>query len=490
MPRARSAPSPVIVWFRHDLRLADNPALTAAAESGAPVVPLYIRDDPSPGDWPMGAASRWWLHHSLTELAKDLARCGSRLILRHGEAGAVLERLVVETGATSVLWNRLYEPWSIRRDTAIKAKLTAAGRRAESFNATLLFEPWEIASKSKEPYRVFTPFWRACLAAPSPAHPAPAVRKLAAPSHWPASDDPVSWQLTPSAPDWATGLAQRWTPGQAGALARLDEFLRDGLADYGEMRNRPDRDGSSRLSPHLHFGEVGPRQVWHRVQAAIAAGETPGRAGEAFLRELGWREFSSSLLYHSPDLPAQPLQPSFRGFPWRHDPVALHAWQRGETGYPIVDAGMRQLWHTGWMHNRVRMVVGSFLVKHLLQPWQAGEAWFWDTLVDADLANNAASWQWIAGCGADAAPYFRVFNPVLQGEKFDPEGAYVRRWVPGLAQLPAAVIHRPWTASIETLAAAKVVLGRTYPYPIVDHKAARERALAAWRRSRDDAGLA
>lgn len=484
MPRANSPRSPVIVWFRQDLRLADHPALTAAAKSGAPVIPLYIRDDASPGDWPMGAASRWWLHHSLTSLAKDLARCGGRLILRQGEAGAEIERIMAETGAKTVLWTRLYEPWAIARDIAIKARLTAARFQVESFNGTLLFEPWEIASKTKEPYRVFTPFWRAGLAAPPPSHPQPTIGKLAAPSHWPASDDLDSWQLTPSAPDWATGLGRCWTPGQAGALARLDEFLRGGLADYGELRDRPDRDGTSRLSPHLHFGELGPRQVWHRVQAAIAAGEIPGRAGEAFLRQLGWREFSYSLLYHNPTLPEQPLQPAFREFPWRDDGAALRAWQRGETGYPIVDAGMRQLWRTGWMHNRMRMVVGSFLVKHLLLPWQAGEAWFWDTLVDADLANNAASWQWIAGCGADAAPYYRVFNPMLQGAKFDPDGAYVRRWVPELARLPAAAIHQPWTADVATLAAAKVVLGRTYPRPIIDHKVGRERALVVWRRFR------
>jgi deoxyribodipyrimidine photo-lyase len=266
----------------------------------------------------------------------------------------------------------------------------------------------------------------------------------------------------------------------------LNGFIRRNLAAYGDVRNRPDRDGSSRLSPHLHFGEIGPRQIWHRIQSAMAAGDVPGRAGEGFLREIGWREFSHHLLYHWPRMPERALQPAFRNFPWRRDAKDLHAWQRGLTGYPIVDAGMRQLWQTGWMHNRVRMVVGSFLVKHLLLPWRAGEDWFWDTLVDADLANNAQNWQWVAGCGADAAPYFRVFNPMLQGEKFDPDGAYVRHWVPELARLPASVIHKPWTASEEVLTKAGVELGKTYPEPIVDHKAGRDRALTAWREVRND----
>lgn len=488
MPRASSAQSPIIVWFRQDLRLADNPALAAAVAEGAPVIPLYILDDKSAGDWRMGGASRWWLHHSLAALDGELRKHGSRLTLRRGEAHKELQCIVGETGARAVLWNRLYEPWTMGRDKGIKSALTKAGLRAESFNAGLLFEPWTIATKGKEPYRVFTPFWRACLAAAEPPAPTRAPREIAGPPRGLRSDDRASWDLTPRKPDWAAQFAKHWTPGEAGARTQINGFVRDGIADYGRARDIPAEDGSSRLSPHLHFGEIGPRQIWHRVQSAVAAGDVPGRAGEGFLREIGWREFSHHLLYHFPHMPERALHAGYDDFPWRRDPKGLRAWQRGLTGYPIVDAGMRQLWQTGCMHNRVRMVVGSFLVKHLLLPWRAGEDWFWDTLVDADLANNAQNWQWVAGCGADAAPYFRVFNPVLQGEKFDPDGTYVRRWVPELARLPARVIHKPWTASAEVLAEAKVELGKTYPAPIVDHKAGRERALAAWRRARGDSG--
>ena len=478
--------APVIVWFRQDLRLADNPALAAAVDSGAPVIPVYIHDTTAPGDWKPGGASLWWLHHSLTALASDLAARGSRLILREGPAERVLERLIDETGAGMVLWNRLYEPWAVARDTALKSTISARGMRVESFNAGLLFEPWTIKTGSGGPYRVFTPFWKACLAAPAPAVPRRAPKTVAAPSRWPASDTLDAWKLLPTKPDWAGGLRAAWRPGEAGAHDRLDGFLQVALDDYDSMRNRPDIDGSSRLSPHLHFGEIGPRQIWHRVQALADADKVPAKSAATFLKEIGWREFSYHLLYHYPTLPQEPLQPSFAAFPWRAAAEELKAWQSGRTGYPIVDAGMRQLWATGWMHNRVRMIVGSFLVKHLMLPWQAGEAWFWDTLVDADLASNAASWQWIGGCGADAAPYFRVFNPMLQGEKFDPEGEYVAKWVPELAALPPPLIHAPWKATEIELRAAGVTLGKTYPKPIVEHEGGRERALKAWRSLRGD----
>jgi deoxyribodipyrimidine photo-lyase len=460
--------SPLLVWFRQDLRLADNPALREAAATGAPVVPVYILDDETPGAWAMGGATRWWLHRSLDSLARDLGKLGLCLILRRGNAKTCLDALIAETKAAGVYWNRCYEPFAISRDKAIKADLEGRGLAAKSFNAGLLFEPWTIVSKTGTPFRVFTPFWKACLAAEPPPMPAPAPSRAAGPSKFPASDRLEDWGLLPAKPDWAGGFAV-WTPGEAGAQARLGAFVEKSLGGYAGLRDRPDIEATSRLSPHLHFGEISPRQCFHA-----------GAASPKFLAELGWREFSHHLLFQLPDLPETALRAEFRDFPWRDNKARLRAWQKGRTGYPIVDAGMRELWRTGWMHNRVRMIAASFLVKHLLQPWQAGQAWFWDTLVDADLANNSASWQWVAGCGADAAPYFRIFNPMLQGAKFDPEGIYVRRYVPELANLPDEHIHTPWEAPAEILAKAGVKLGVTYPKPIVDHGEARARALAAF----------
>jgi deoxyribodipyrimidine photo-lyase len=465
---------PIIVWFRRDLRLTDNPALAAAAATARPVIALYIRDEAG-GRWAPGAASRWWLHGSLAALAKALKERGAPLILRAGTAEHVLKDMIEASGATAVFWNRCYAPHAIARDTTIKKALQGARIEAQSFNAALLFEPWTIKTKSGGPYGVFTPFWRACLAQPEPEKPKPAPKALTAFQEKLKSDALDEWALLPTKPDWTGGLSKTWTPGEAGAAARLQAFLADALDDYKTGRDRPDADGTSRLSPHLHFGEIGPRQVWHAVRS-----RPPSASADTFLKELGWREFSHHLLYHHPKIADAPLRANFTEFPWRRDRKALTAWQRGRTGYPIVDAGMRQLWETGWMHNRVRMIVASFLIKHLLLPWQDGETWFWDTLVDADLANNAASWQWVAGCGADAAPFFRIFNPVLQGEKFDPDGAYVRRFVPELAKLPADVIHKPWSADAAALKKAGVVLGETYPAPLVDHAQARARALAAF----------
>jgi deoxyribodipyrimidine photo-lyase len=467
-----------IVWFRNDLRLADHPALDAAMRSGRRIIALYVLDDESAGDWRMGAASRWWLHHSLTALANDLAGYGVALTLRRGRGLFVLENLVAETGADAVYWNRLYEPWAMRRDAEIKAQLRARGLTVESFNGGLLFEPTTLRNKSGAPFRVFTPFWRACLAAPPPDAPLPAPGKLAvAPA--PASDRLDEWALSPTRPDWAGGLRDAWTPGEKPALARLKSFLAKDVANYKKARDFMALPGVSRLSPHLHFGEISVRQCW------AAAMKKGGDGANAFLREIGWREFCHHLLVVNPDMPERALDARFADFPWRDDPKALQAWQRGRTGYPLVDAAMRELWQTGYQHNRARMVTASFLVKHLLIAWQVGESWFHDTLVDADLANNSGGWQWVAGCGADAAPYFRVFNPVLQGEKFDPDGDYVRRYVPELAKLPARWIHRPWEAPPEVLRAAGVVLGRTYPLPIVDHAMARERALAAFATTRE-----
>jgi len=379
-----------------------------------------------------------------------------------------------------VLWNRCYEPTARERDTRLKATLQARGIDARSFNASLLFEPGSILSKSGTPYSVFTPFWRACLAAAPPASPLATPKTLPAPATLPASDTLADWRLLPSQPDWAAGLRQSWQPGEAGARTRLAEFIEESLAHYSGERDVPALASTSRLSPHLHFGEIGPRQIWSALDTARHGNAALGGGAGKFLSELGWREFSYNLLYDHPALPERSLRQEFDRFPWRRDAMALRAWQRGRTGYPIVDAGMRQLWHSGWMHNRVRMIAASFLIKHLLLDWRRGESWFWDTLVDADLASNAASWQWVAGSGADAAPYFRIFNPVLQGQRFDADGAYVRQWVPELAGLEAKHIHAPWRAPAQQLQAANVVLGKTYPRPIVDHAAARQRALAAF----------
>jgi deoxyribodipyrimidine photo-lyase len=468
--------APVLIWFRFDLRLADNPAIAAA--SGRPSVPVFILDDESPGAWRLGGASRWWLAGSLAALDESLRTRGSRLILRRGDATEVLAALVRETGASEVLCNRVHEPWAAARDARVAATLKARGVSFRTFESALIFPPESLPGPKGSGYRVFTPFWKACLARPAPTTPDRPPKGLAAPERWPVSDSLGAWSLRPTKPDWAAGLRAAWTPGEAGAQERLRDFVDDPLAGYVVGRDRPDRSGTSRLSPHLRFGEIGPRQVWHAIAARAS---TEGGAGDAqaFLRQLGWREFSYHLLSYLPSIPENPLQEKFARFPWRDERAARAAWERGRTGYPLVDAGMRELWTTGWMHNRVRMVTASFLVKHLLHPWRAGEAWFWDTLVDADLANNAASWQWVAGCGADAAPFFRIFNPVLQGEKFDPDGAYVRRWVPEIARLPAPLIHQPWKARPVDLADAGIDLGTTYPRPIVDHAAARVRALAA-----------
>ncbi|MDF1791840.1 MAG: deoxyribodipyrimidine photo-lyase [Thalassobaculaceae bacterium] len=473
--------APTLLWFRRDLRLHDNPALTAAAARGGPVIAMFILDDADAGDRRPGGASRWWLHHSLARLGETLARIGTRLVLRRGRAEYVLSRLVEETGAAAVCWNRRYEPWATARDGRIKDGLRKRGLEVQSFNASLLYEPWEVTSKQGTPLKVFSPFWRAVQAKGDPADPLPVPTRLPAPDTAPDSDSLDDWALLPTAPDWAGGLRETWTPGEAGALARLDRFLDEAVGGYKAKRDIPGTAATSALSPHLHFGEISPRFIWHAARAASEArsNEPMDRGTASFLSEICWREFSHNLLFHNPDLPELSLRRAFEDFPWREDIEGLRAWQRGLTGYPIVDAGMRELWQTGWMHNRVRMIAASFLIKDLLVHWRHGAAWFWDTLVDADLASNSASWQWVAGCGADAAPYFRIFNPVLQGEKFDGDATYVRRWVPEIAALPDSVIHKPWMAKPLALAEAGIALGRTYPYPIVDHATARNRALEA-----------
>ena len=468
-----------IVWFRQDLRVQDNPALAAALERGAPVVPVYILDEAGEGRWPMGGASRWWLHHSLAALDAALRERGSRLVLARGESGAVLRELIKSTGADAVFWNRRYEPAVIARDKQLKAGL---GVEATSFNASLLFEPHTVKNKAGGPFQVFTPFWKHCLTLKVDEPVRLRAVGIPAPAKWPRSCALDELGLRPTI-KWDAGFAAVWTPGEAGARARLKRFTAGAMADYAERRDRPDLDGTSALSPHLHFGEIGPRQIWAGVKASAKGSGVfpPNRGAQVFLSEVGWREFAYHLLYHFPRTPEAPLRADFAAFPWQKNAVQLRAWQRGRTGYPIVDAGMRQLWATGWMHNRVRMIAGSFLVKHLRLSWQEGAGWFWDTLVDADLASNTLGWQWTAGCGADAAPYFRIFNPILQGEKFDPAGDYVRRWVPELARLPGEFIHQPWTAPLHVLAEAGVTLGQDYPQPIVDHGEARIAALAAFR---------
>ncbi|MBX9773977.1 MAG: DNA photolyase family protein [Xanthobacteraceae bacterium] len=466
-----------VVWFRQDLRIRDNPALAAAHARGK-VAPIFILDDVTPGPrrrW--GGASRWWLHHSLVSLRHDLGH----LALFKGAPSDVLPAFIEKVGATAVFWNRCYEPYAIARDQALKASLQAGGIEVQTFNGSLLHEPWEVATASGAPYKVYTPYWRASLAKPVAA-PLPAIKPQVDASV-PPGDRLDDWQLLPTRPNWAAGWQQRWQPGEAGALEALDAFARDGLADYSQQRDRPDLKGTSRLSPHLHWGEISPRQIWARLGLET---ESPSnrKGAEKFLSELGWREFCHHLLYHFPTLPERNWRRAFDAFPWRQADGDLKAWQQGMTGYPLVDAGMRELWQTGWMHNRVRMVAASFLVKHLRIDWRRGEAWFWDTLVDADLANNAAGWQWVAGSGADASPYFRIFNPVTQGKKFDPDGDYVRRWCPELARLPDEHIHAPFDAPPETLAAAGVELGRTYPRPIVDHARARKAALDGYEKVR------
>lgn len=471
-PYKEGMSKPTIVWFRHDLRLADNPAVHATVERGGPVVPVFVWAPHEEGDWPPGAASRWWLHHSLASLAKDLDDVGSRLILRAGDSLDELRKIAEETGAEAVVWNRRYEPAVIERDKGIKESLKEDGLDVESFGGSLLFEPWEVETKEGKPYQVFSAFWRACKAKDEPSEPPPAPEKLQHPWKWPEGDELESFDLLPKIA-WDGGFHDEWTPGTAGAAKRLERFLHEAVHAYKEDRNRPDLPGSSKLSPHLHFGEIGPRTVFHDTLGRIEDGRfrDAKKDGDVFLSEIGWREFAYHLLYHFPLTTDQPLREKFADFPWESDAKALKKWQRGHTGFPIVDAGMRELWTTGWMHNRVRMIVASFLTKDLRLRWQDGAKWFWDTLVDADLASNTLGWQWTAGCGADAAPYFRVFNPMLQGKKFDPNGEYTRHWVPELDGVDDRDLQQPWEADDPPA---------DYPEPLVDHAEARDAALAAF----------
>ncbi len=474
--------NPVLYWFRDDLRLADNPALAAAHATGRPLFLLYILDESSRESRAPGGASRWWLDKSLRSLGERIAAKGGKLVLRKGPAETVIADLVAKTGAAAVYWNRRYGP-ARKIDERIKAALKKDGVEAHSFNGSLLVEPFALKTGSGGDFKVFTPFWKALQASITIPDPAPEPRTLAAGPKLP-SDDIDMWDLHPSKPDWSTGFGEMWTPGEIGARKRLRAFLAGPISNYADGRNMPAEESTSRLSPHLHFGEISPHQVWRAARHAEESGEASAREVQKFLSEIAWRDFSHYLLYHDPDMGRLSWRRQFEAVEWRKGTkTELEAWKRGQTGYPIVDAGMRQLWTTGWMHNRVRMIVASFFAKDLLVHWRKGEEWFWDTLVDADEANNANGWQWTAGTGADAAPYFRVFNPILQGEKFDPEGAYVGRWVPELAKLPPKWIHHPWEAPAGVLSVAGVTLGDTYPQPIVDHDFARKRALETYKGS-------
>jgi deoxyribodipyrimidine photo-lyase len=474
---------PSIVWFRNDLRLADNPALAAAVEREGPVVCVFVWAPEEEGDWPPGAASRWWLHHSLKSLDEQLRSHGNRLVVLRGPTLPALQLLIEETGARSVFWTRRYEPAVVRRDAQVYKTLKSAGVEVVHSNSSLLFEPWDVQTGEGRPYQVFTPFWKACLAKPAPDAPLPSPDRIRELAVSPASIELDELRLLPHIP-WDRGFYDVWRPGEPGAQTDLSRFIAEQMNDYPRARDIPGEPGTSRLSPRLHFGELSPRQVWPLAHPRNPKSkhENPAAPALVFLREIGWREFAHHILHHFPQTVRSPLRERFEKFPWRRDAKSLKAWQQGQTGYPIVDAGMRELWATGWMHNRVRMIVGSFLAKDLLISWTAGARWFWDTLVDADLANNTLGWQWIAGCGADAAPYFRIFNPISQGEKFDGDGRYVRRWVPEISRLPDAVLQEPWEADADEWQRAGIELGRDYPEPIVDHAEACKQALDAYGR--------
>ena len=475
-----------IHWFRQDLRLADNPALNAAANKGS-VLPIYILDDQNSGNNRMGEASRWWLHCSLLELDKSL---NGNLCIFKGDPKKIIAELATAINATGIFWNRCYEPWRISRDKLIKADLIAKGINVESYNGSLLWEPWDVLKTDNTPYKVFTPFYRkGCLNARSPRQPLPIPKNLRTKN---INDFDLRLKFTFESglehlnllptKGWHHSLEKNWSIGEKSAQTRLKNFLATGIYNYKDGRNFPSKPNVSRLSGHLHWGEISPNSIWHAAKEI----KKPEKSIDHFLSELGWREFSHSLLFHFPNLPTECLQHKFNNFPWEQNPIALEKWQKGKTGYPIVDAGMRELWQTGYMHNRVRMIVGSFLVKNLLIHWHHGEAWFWDTLIDADLANNSASWQWIAGCGADAAPYFRIFNPITQSERFDPEGIYIRNYIPELKKLPNKYLFAPWEAPSSVLSDAGILIGENYPKPICDLKKSRESALAAFSQTKQE----
>jgi len=462
-----------VFLFRNDLRLDDNPGLAKAAANGL-VIPLFVHDPKAMGDQAPGGAAKWWLHHSLNALDKSLRDLGSKLIIRQGDTFDNVLAIVRDAEASAVHLSRGYAPWEVKLEQHLHDALDQRGGTLRRFGGSILFEPEAVKTQGGDPYKVFTPFWRACLKLDPPLGHTAQPNKLEPPAAWPDGLKVDDLDFQPTTPDWSGGLQESWAPGEVGARERLETFIEDAADDYKKGRDVPSIEGTSRLSPHLKWGEISPRTVWRAVKDAKVCGEEP------YIRELGWRDFAHHLLFHFPTMPETPLREEFTQVPWLTNAKVLECWQRGQTGYPIVDAGMRELWHTGWMHNRVRMITASFLVKHLLVHWRRGAAWFMDTLVDADPANNNAGWQWVAGCGTDAAPYFRVFNPTLQGEKFDGDGDYVRHWVPELAHVPDKFLHQPWEAGPLILKEAGVTLGTDYPEPIVEHRTARKRALEAY----------
>jgi deoxyribodipyrimidine photo-lyase len=481
MTETQKTAGPSIVWFRNDLRLADNPALAAAQHRDEPILCLFILEDDK-GLRSHGGASRWWLHHSLASLQVDLERIGARLDLFVGRAADIVPAVVRASNAGAVHFNRRYGGAASALDETIEGAIVSASCTVETFNGRLIREPWEVATKAGGSYGVYTPYWKAAQAVGDPGDPLPRPRKLEAapyPSKGPKRVSLAALDLLPTKPNWAKGWDDIWTPGEAGATARLRDFLDDDLGAYAEERNILASRGTSRLSPHLRFGEISPRTILVEVESAKTKASAAGAT--TFLSEVGWREFDYHVMHYHPDVADTNLHRQFDKMPWETVPKSrLDAWKRGQTGFPVVDAGMRELWTTGYMHNRVRMITASFLIKDLLCDWRIGERWFWDCLCDADPANNTLNWQWVAGSGADAAPFFRIFNPVTQGEKFDPDGDYVRRHVPELGQLKGKTIHAPWTLGPIELRAAGIELGKTYPEPMVDHKVRRQKALDAY----------
>lgn len=466
--------STVIMWFRNDLRTHDNAALFTACQHNN-VIPLYIFDENAGRS--LGSAKKWWLHHAIQELCENIERLGGKLVLRKGNEASILKQLIAETGATTVCWNRRYEPHCIENDTTLKSEFTDLGINVKSFSGYLMHEPTQLTTKAGTPFRVFTPFWKTLDNQITEEPPLPEPDKLTQQTTSIESDELSTWQLCPTNPDWASGFKDFATPGERTAYDTLLQFLDGPVSDYKENRDFPAMNGTSSLSPYMTFGEISPRQIWHESLTK--------NGGQAFRRQVGWRDFSYHLLFHNPNLNTANYNSTFDNLSWLENTDGLERWKKGLTGYPIVDAGMRELWQTGYMHNRVRMIVASFLTKHLLIDWRIGEQWFWDTLVDADPANNSASWQWVSGSGADASPYYRIFNPIIQGKKFDCDGTYVRKYVPELENLNNKFIHTPWEASASDLEASTITLGEDYPHPIVDHSLARNRALDAYKRMKE-----